>query len=124
MERTIHKRQKFGLPDIGIPAEILFNQELSMTEKIIFGFVRNLAHSEDGCWATNQYLGNLIGVKPQTITNAITKLQEYHYIEVSYEKRNNGMQIRRIFINRGYPLIYEEYLKEVYKNFNTPLLKI
>ena len=48
MERTTLGKAEMnenGLPSIGIPAEILFHPELSNTEKILFGFIRNLAYT-------------------------------------------------------------------------------
>ena len=124
MDRTRKKEhQQFGLPDIGIPAEVLFNPELSNTQRILFGFIRNLSHSPKGCWASNRYLAKCLKTKPQTITNGVTKLKDLYYIEVEYHTMLNGLQGRNIFINKNYPGIYERYLKEVYKNFTDPLLK-
>lgn len=124
MERRNKKeQQQFGMPDIGIPAEVLFNPELSNTQKILFGFIRNLSHSPKGCWASNRYLAKCLKTEPQTITNGVTKLKDLHYIEVEYHTLPDGLQGRSIFINKHYPGIYERYLKEVYKNFTNPLLK-
>ena len=33
------EQNQFGLPGIGIPAELLFNEDFNSTEKIIFGFI-------------------------------------------------------------------------------------
>ena len=43
MEQAENKECYLGLPDIGIPAEVLFHPELSEVEKLIFGFLRNLS---------------------------------------------------------------------------------
>jgi len=100
------------LPDIGIPAEVLFHPELSHTEKILFGFLRNLSQSEKGCWASNKWLGGLIGVKGQTITNGIAKLRNWQYILVEYERTSDGRNVRRVFINPDYPRIYRDLVME------------
>jgi len=124
MERTKTKENhSFGLPDIGIPSEVLFHPELTHTEKILFGFLRNLSQSEKGCWASNKWLGGLIGVKGQTISNSISKLKECEYILVEYEQMADGRQVRRIFINPVYPQIYRKLVIEAYKNINSPLLE-
>ena len=117
------KKQRFGLPDIGIQAEVLFNPELTHAEKILFGFIRNLSHSENGCWASNQYLGALIDAGAQTITNAITKLEKYHYIVIIRGSDAFGQTNRNIFINPEYKKIYKKYIMEIYKNFNDGVLK-
>lgn len=114
--------QKFGLPDIGIPAEVLFNPELSHTQKILFGFIRNLARSEKGCWASNRYLAACLGLKKQTVTNGVAKLKDLLYVTIEFKKLSNGVQGRVIRINDLYPHIYSAYLKEVYKNLNRGVL--
>jgi hypothetical protein len=114
--------QRFGLPDIGIPSEVLFNPALTHTQKILFGFIRNLAQSERGCWASNRYLAKLLGVEKQTISNAVSKLKDYLYIKVEFHALPNGNQCRAIHLNNSYQHIYAGYLKEVYKNLNTGVL--
>ena len=42
------KTNFFGLPDIGIPSEVLFHPELTNTEKMLFGYLRNLSQTEKG----------------------------------------------------------------------------
>lgn len=126
MERTKHKEKEtpfFGLPDIGIPSEVLFHPKLTNTEKMLFGFLRNLSQTEKGCWASNRWLGGLLGVGPQTITNAISNLKKHHYILTIEERTTDGRNVRRIFINPEYPLIYRNLVVEGYKNINGPLLE-
>jgi hypothetical protein len=118
MERTnpvSRETHPIGLPSIGIPAEVLFHPDLTTTEKILFGFIRNLAQSKRGCWASNRWLGGLIGVGGQTISNAVARLKQYHYIFVEYETvQNNGLtkNVRRIFINPKYPMLYRKMVEE------------
>jgi len=122
MKRT-KATQDFGLPGIGVPAEVLFHPELTSTEKLLFGLLRNLSYSEKGCWASNSWLGGVLGVKPQTISNGIARLSEWHFLVVSYNTRSDGARVRTIFINTEYPLIYKEITGEAYKNINRGLLK-
>lgn len=114
--------QRFGLPDISIPAEVLFNPNLTLTQKVLFGFIRNLAQTEKGCWASNKYLAKCVGVEKQTITNSVGKLKELYYIKVEYRTLANGVQGRRIFIDERYPAIYSKYIRQVYKNINNGIL--
>ena len=111
MEEEMEK-VKFGLPSIGIPGEVLFNSHLTLTDKVLFGFIRNLSKSKSGCWASNRYLGELIGVRPQTISLSVSKLKKYGYITVKFEEKKLTKEtIRRIYENPEYPKIYENLVK-------------
>lgn len=117
---------RFGLPDIGIPAEVLLNPNLTMREKVLFGFIRNLAQTEKGCWASNRFLGKLIGAGPQTVTNAVARLREQRYLIVEHEVRSSdGKQVRRIFIDPEYAVTYREMVvewnKTILENLYTPI---
>ena len=123
MTRSNSPKQQFGLPAIGIPAEVLFHPELSNTEKILYGLIRNLAHSEKGCFASNKWLGGLLGAQPQTISNGIKNLKDWEVIVIEYT-RTEEKQTRHIFLNPEYPRIYNEMLSdEGYKKINKGVLK-
>jgi len=100
MERTNATKQQFGLPDIGIPAEVLFHPKLSSTEKILYGLIRNLAHGERGCFASNNWLAGLLGLNPQTISNSIGDLRKSGFINIYFNKNNNEVEERSIFIHK------------------------
>lgn len=101
--QTETSQQHFGLPSIGIPAEVLFNPQLTLYEKMLFGFIRNLAHSKDGCFATNAYLGGLVGIKQRATTSAITNLKKSGCVFVQMDHKPDGSFLRRIYINYDYP---------------------
>lgn len=123
MKRNSEPTQSFSLPDIGIPAELLFNPEISHTEKILFGFIRNLSQREQGCTASNRWLGGLIDVGPQTVSNSVAKLKDWYYINVYYHTKPDGMQTRRIFVNPKFPELYRQLVIEGHKNLNMGVLK-
>jgi len=114
MKRTT-ERNRFGLPNIVIPAEVLFCEELTSTEKILFGFLNNLSHTASGCWASNRYLGRLIGVQPETISGMLSKLQSAHFIDMQYHTRQDGTVVRSIFIDKSYMMKYEDALYKKYR---------
>jgi len=125
MQRTNAPRQQFGLPAIGIPSEVLFHPELSNTEKILYGLIRNLASSERGCYASNKWLSGLLGVNKQTISNSVANLKQWELIIVrlKYDDELERTE-RRIFLNPEYPLIYSRMLTEKgYKKINKAVLK-
>ena len=109
------KKNQFGIAGIGIPAEILFNPEITVTEKFLFGFIRLLAQSSRGCFASNFYLSQFLFCSQQTITNGISNLKRYQYIDIDYEKTSFGT-IRHIFINTKYQEKYR-FLSEIVHNY-------
>lgn len=115
-------RNKFGLPNIVIPAEVLFHSQLSSTEKILFGVINNLSATEDGCWASNKYLANFLNLKSQTISNAVSTLKNLGFLEVIITQRPDGIQVRRIFIDKDYLRKYEGMLIEAYKKINKDII--
>ncbi len=117
MERTKYaKKEKAALriPDISIPPQVLFNPSLTSTEKLLFGILQNLAQEEEGCCrASNNYLGNLLGVGSQTVSNSIAKLKRYEFIEVSMEEQNGFNINRKIFINPKFSKIRHDAMVKI-----------
>ena len=101
MQRSTLPKQQFGLPDIGIPAEILFHPKLSNTEKILFGLIRNLAHGEKGCYASNSWLVNPIYTIIYIIVNVFYKQRKIKYINKyilknRLKKQKNGKRQTKV----------------------------
>ncbi len=123
MERTkFTERNEFGLPNIVIPAEVLMNTNLTPREMILFGYLLNMTYNEQGCcWASNRYLSRLIKVAPETVSAMISKLTKEQYLILEYETRYDGKETRRIFINKKYPEIYNETLKQRFQELKVPI---
>lgn len=122
MERTRKKTQinEQGLPNIVIPAEVLFNPNLSPREMILFGHLNNMAYNEYGyCWPGNRYLSRLIGVAPETISTMLSKLAKEQYLILEYEVTYDGQNIRKIYINKKYPEVYNNILKGTYEKLKS-----
>lgn len=124
----INKRtqiNEFGLPNIVIPAEVIFNDNLTWREKGLFGFINNLASNQEGyCWATNCYLGRCIEVRPETISAMISKLHNEGYLTLEYETRYDGIQIRKVSIDLTYPQKYKKTLQEALRKIKSPIKHI
>jgi hypothetical protein len=117
----IGEKQDFGLPGLFVPGEVLFNDDLSFMEKFLFGLIHNLSASENGCWASNHYLGKCLSVGVQSISNGISKLQKLQYITTEYSIRaRDRKQMRRIWVNPTYSQIYRDIMQGVYKKINRP----
>lgn len=123
MERRNKPKSKkegdFGIPYIVIPSSVAFDSELNWTARGLFGFIENLAHNKDGCFASNEYLAGLLGSSKQTVTNGISLLIKLRFIVVEYRKRSDGSEQRHIFINKESDTPLLKNLYPPYKNFNT-----
>jgi len=103
--------QEFGLPDITIPAVAHFNKELSQTDKIIFGIIRNLSHSPKGCWATNRYISFYVSVSADVVSKSISYLAKLEYLIVKFLRKNDNTTVREIHINPNVENIYMDMLR-------------
>lgn len=126
MERTLYKtpRNEHGLPNIVIPAEILFHESLTPNERILFGIINNLAYNQNGyCWASNRYLARILQIKQQTsVSTMLSKLQKENFIKMEYETRYDGKQVRKIFVDKTYPMRYSKSLQQAFKNLQKPII--
>lgn len=98
-EQVQDKKQEWGLPSIGIPTEILWNPLFSYTEKALYGFLRNLSAQDKGCFATNIYLGNLVGITKNSASRTINRLKTAEYIIVNEFHDDFGSTKRTIYTN-------------------------
>ncbi|MCJ7747894.1 MAG: helix-turn-helix domain-containing protein [Desulfobacterales bacterium] len=100
-------KQEISLPFIVIPGEILFNPYISPTQKILFGFIRSLSKTQRGCWATNEYLGRLIGCNKTTVSSLLSGLKKYGYIEFKQTQKKDQSSERHIYETSEYHEIYK-----------------
>lgn len=78
-----------------IPANVRYDENLKMGEKLMYGEITSLSHKTGECWASNNYFANLYRVTPQAISKWIKKLEKQKYISISYEK-NGNLIVKRI----------------------------
>ena len=95
----MNEENKIGYYAI-IPAPILFNESLKPNEKLLYAVITVLANKEGYCFASNNYLASLFNVKPHTISNWISNLNNLNYVRVKIIKNDKNEIIqRRIYIN-------------------------
>lgn len=83
-KQTNEKRQFLG---IWIPKDIYLNNDLSWTDKILVIEILSL-DNERGCFASNDYFAEFLGVTKTTISTSISKLKELGFIEqISFDGR-------------------------------------
>jgi DNA-binding transcriptional regulator GbsR (MarR family) len=83
-KQTNENRKFLG---IWIPKEIYLNNDLSWTDKILVIEILSL-DNERGCFASNDYFAEFLGVTKTTISTSISKLKELGFIEqISFDGR-------------------------------------
>lgn len=87
----MEKNQR-GFFGIIIGKEILDDQDLSIAEKFIYGYIASFTRC---CFETNERIAEKLGISESTVKHAIPKLAEKGYLFV--EKTNNNSATRRIY---------------------------
>lgn len=91
---------------IWIDKDIWLDDRLNALDKFILAEIDSLDATEDGCYASNEYLADFCQCSPSKVSSSISKLIEYNYV---YVKKFDG-RIR--------------YLKSRLKNFERQTSKI
>lgn len=83
-----------------LPATILFNEKLKPNEKLLYAIITALANKEGYCFASNNYLAELLGVKSHTISIWVSNLSKMNFVcvELIKNEKNEIIQ-RRIYPN-------------------------
>ena len=98
-----------------LPATVLFNKELKPNEKLLYAIITALANKEGYCFASNNYLAKLLGVKAHTISIWVSNLSKMKFVcvELIKNEKNEVIQ-RRIYPNDSpYNLIKQPYVTNI-----------
>lgn len=78
---------------VWIPREIWLDERLNATEKIILAEIDSLDNSEDGCWASNEYLAQFCQCSAWKISSAVSKLVKLGFLKVvSFDGRRRKIK--------------------------------
>ena len=81
---------------IWIPAEVWFmflKKEIGATELHLLATIDSLVTPEKGCFASNKYLGEMLGVRPDYIARLISKLKQKQLIQqVKFDGRRRFLE--------------------------------
>lgn len=80
-----------------IPSAILFNNELTDKDKLVYAVISNLTHDKGFCWASNRYIAESLNCTPVTISRSISRLNNLGVIRCSLTKDIKGTQ-RKIYL--------------------------
>ena len=62
-----------------VPREILLDNDLSANAKLIYAIVQSL-DNERGCFASNEYIGGMVGVCESSVRSCLSALEDKKYI--------------------------------------------
>ena len=83
-----------GIKGLWIPGEILHNENSTWQEKVLLTFIYHLDSTENHCYASNRYLGELMGVNEKTIANVLSSLKKKNLLEtVSWNGRIRKLRV-------------------------------
>ena len=80
---------------IWIPKEVYLDSRLNALDKIILVEVDSLDNGDTGCFASNKYLADFCQCSQTKVSNSISKLVEYGYLEqAGFDGRNRILKSR------------------------------
>lgn len=112
----------YGLPNVVVPAEAFFNENLTANEKLMFGLVINFTRNEYGyAWISNRALGRYLGCTPEKASAMLSKLHNEGYLVLEYQTEWDGRNVRKIYVDNNYMFNHEETLREGLIKIKRPL---
>jgi len=107
-----------GCTGIWIPLEIWDDKNLSRIERDALAEIMHFNKRGGQCYASNAYLGQILGVTNGRVSQIIKKLKDDSYITVSYSYKNNyTREVDKRYLKINYSKIYvegkEEYDKQL-----------
>ncbi len=106
---------------IAIPFELLRREDLSASQKVLVGLIHSLSAKDGYCFASNQYLGEAIGVNSENVRKWIKGLEEKGIINRIVKRKPNG-EIDYRELRLSIPLVLNDHTPMV-KISHTPLVK-
>ena len=67
---------------IWISKQIWLDKKLNALDKVILSEIDSLDSTEEGCYASNEYLADFCQCSPSKVSSSISKLIELNYIYV------------------------------------------
>lgn len=78
---------------VWIPREIYLRKDLSWSEKILLIEIDSFSKNEEGCFASNEYFAQFLGIHAVNISKMISKLKDLRLIEqVKYDGRRRFLK--------------------------------
>lgn len=97
---SVYQENTDGFAFLMIPQVVAQDDRLKGNEKLLYGHIFSLTKKEGYCWATNEYLSDLMGVSKGCISRYITHIIELGYLErvVVKDKDSGQITCRKLYI--------------------------
>lgn len=82
---------------INIPSKVVRNKNVKFSSKVLYGEIARLSKKDGYCYASNKYLGELLGVHEKSISRLLQELKKENLIK-STETTKCGLTKRCIYI--------------------------
>jgi hypothetical protein len=80
-----------------IPNDLLARTDLTASEKILLGLLNSLSAKQGYCFASNQYLGDALGVSSENVRKWISQLEGKKLISRLIKRKPNGeIEVREL----------------------------
>lgn len=80
---------------VWIPREVYLDERLNALDKIILVEIDSLDNGQKGCFASNKYLADFCQCSQTKVSNSISKLIKYGYIEqIGFDGRSRILRSR------------------------------
>lgn len=99
------EKNKREFKGIWIPKEIWLNSELSIQEKIVLAEIDSF-ETDEGCFASNAYLGKIIHLSASRISGIISKLIKLGYVTSRMTYVLNSKEVDKRFLTVNKMKIY------------------
>ena len=86
-----------------IPAKFLISKDITSTQKLLLGLISSLSNLKGYCFASNEYLADLLDVSKTTVSQAISDLETKGYLgRIIYrnDKKEIEQRILTIIMDR------------------------
>jgi len=110
------KKRQQQIGAVHIPASIMCQTDLTLTQKVIWGRIEGLSVKGGYCYASNQWIGEQISLSKSTVSNNISILVKKGYVKnIIIRNDKNEITERRL-----YPLSTEKLIPSTEKS-DTPI---
>jgi DNA-binding MarR family transcriptional regulator len=100
----LNTKQQRAFKGIWIPAEIWLNENLTMTEKIVYAEIDSFCSNTQECFAGNKHFAQLIGISENRISHIIASLEKKGYVKrhIIYKQGSKEIEKRLLQTTIGY----------------------
>ena len=93
------KRPKYPGYTALLPPRVRYDKDLGATSKLLYAEISAMADVTGFCWASNRYLGALMGITKRTVQTLLAELEEHGYVMIEVMRdEKTAVTERRLYI--------------------------